>query len=68
MEEENAYFKAVVKDALDDLKKNDSAFVFYEEQAQEVINTMKKRGQEVECEFDGTFYRLHSITGKEKKK
>jgi len=41
MEEENSYFKNVVKDALDDLKNNKKAYVFYEEQVQAVKELFK---------------------------
>ena len=41
MEEENNYFKNVVKDALDDLKNNKKAYVFYEEQVQAVKELFK---------------------------
>lgn len=36
MEEENSYFKAVVKDALSDLKHKKNACVFYEEQVKAI--------------------------------
>lgn len=41
MEEENNYFKNVIKDALDDLKNNKKAYVFYEEQVQAVKELFK---------------------------
>ena len=41
MEEENSYFRNVVKDALDDLKNNKRAYVFYEEQVQAVKKIFK---------------------------
>ena len=37
MEEENSYFKAVVKDALSDLKHKKNACVFYEEQVKAIM-------------------------------
>jgi len=43
LEEENSYFKNVVKDAIDDLKHDKQAYVFYEEQVQAVKELFKKK-------------------------
>lgn len=42
-EEENSYFRNVIKDALDDLKHNRQAYVFYIEQVEEVKKQFKKK-------------------------
>lgn len=54
MEEENNYFKNVVKDALGDLKNNKKAYVFYEEQVQAVKELFK--GKLLVEKKDGIFY------------
>lgn len=55
MEEENSYFKNVVRDALDDLKSYGSAFVFYEEQVQAV---KEEYDGNVTVEEDNGIYKL----------
>lgn len=62
--EENSYFKAVVKDAISDLKHNGSAFVFFQEQVDAVKSIMKDIN--IQVHYDGTFFRL--ILNKEKNK
>lgn len=42
-EEENSYFRNVVRDALDDLKHNRQAYVFYIEQVEEVKKQFKEK-------------------------
>ena len=42
-EEENSYFRNVIKYALDDLKHNRQAYVFYIEQVEEVKKQFKKK-------------------------
>ena len=37
LEDENGYFKSVVKDALDDLKNNGQAYAFYQEQVEDFV-------------------------------
>ena len=54
LEEENGYFKSVIKDALDDLKHNKQAYVFYEEQVKAVQEIFK--GELKIKEQDGIFY------------
>lgn len=54
IEEENSYFRSVVKDALDDLKKNKRAYVFYEEQVQAVKELFK--GKLIVEKKDDMFY------------
>lgn len=62
LEEENGYFRAVVKDAISDLTSSGVATVFLEEQA----NYIKKEIPTVKVKYDGTFYKL-SITEEERK-
>lgn len=62
--EENSYFKAVVKDAISDLKHNGSAFVFFQEQVDAVKSIMKDIN--IQVHYDGTFFRL--TLNKEKNK
>lgn len=54
MEEENSYFKNVVKEALNDLKFNSRAHVFFIEQ----VNAVKEKfkGELKVEERDGVFY------------
>ena len=54
LEEENSYFKNVVRDALDDLKHNKQAYVFYIEQVDAVKKQFKGK-LKVE-EVEGVFY------------
>ena len=54
LEEENSYFKNVVRDALDDLKHNRQAYVFYQEQVDEIVKAYQKE-LKIE-EKDGIFY------------
>lgn len=54
MEEENNYFKTIVKDALSDLKYKKNACVFYEEQVEAVRNQFK--GEIKVIEKDDFFY------------
>lgn len=53
-EEENSYFRNVVRDAIDDLKHNKQAYVFYIEQVEEVKKQFKKN-LKVE-EKEGIYY------------
>lgn len=62
LEEENAYFKNVVKDAISELKNRGSTVVFFQEQVDAIENLFDK---ELSVEFDGTFYKL-SIKEEEK--
>lgn len=54
LEEENSYFKNVVRDALDDLKHNRQAYVFYIEQVDAVKKAFKGKLKVVENE--GVYY------------
>ena len=54
LEEENGYFKSVVKDAIDDLKHNKKSYVFYEEQVKAVRELFDKEIKVEEKE--GVFY------------
>ena len=53
-EEENSYFRNVVRDALDDLKHNKQAYVFYIEQVDAVKKAFKGKIKVVEDE--GVYY------------
>lgn len=54
LEDENGYFKSVIKDALDDLKNNGQAYAFYQEQVDEIVKAYPKE-LKIE-EKDGIFY------------
>lgn len=54
LEDENSYFKNIVKDAIDDLKHNKQAFVFFEEQI-EAIKEIYKEKFKVDYK-DGIYY------------
>lgn len=54
IEEENSYFKNVVKDAVKDLKNEKKAYVFYTEQVDAVKEIYK--GKIKVKEEDGIFY------------
>ena len=54
--EENSYFKVVVKDAINDLKHQGSAFVFFQEQVDAIKNIMKDTN--IKVYYDGTFFKL----------
>lgn len=54
LEEENGYFRAIVKDAIKDLKHNKRAFVFYIEQVDAIKQEYDKEIEVVE--EDGYFY------------
>ena len=54
LEEENSYFKNVVRNALDDLKHNRQAYVFYIEQVDAVKKAFKGKIKVVEDE--GVYY------------
>ena len=55
-EEENSYFKNVVRDALDDLKHNKQAYVFYIEQVEEVKKQFKGKEEIKVEEKEGVYY------------
>ena len=42
LQEENTYFRNIIKDAVSDLKKNNVAYVFYEEQVNEILKYFDK--------------------------
>lgn len=63
--EENSHFRAVVKDAIKELKNNGSAYVFFQNQVDAV---QKILNQEVEVKYDGDFYRLRIKNNKKNKK
>lgn len=53
--DENTYFKNVVKDAVEDLRNNKVAYVFFQEQVDAVKQMINK---EIKVSFDGTFYKI----------
>lgn len=54
MIEENGYYKSVIKEALEDLKKTGNAFAFSEEQVEDIKKAYTK---ELKIkEVDGIFY------------
>lgn len=53
--EENTYFKNIVMDAVDELKKHGKAYVFYQEQVNAIKEIIKKN---INVEYDGDFYIL----------
>ena len=55
LEEENAYFRSIVKDAVEDLETKGSTYVFFQEQVDAVKQMINK---EVKVSFDGTFYKI----------
>ena len=55
-EEENSYFRNVVRDALDDLKHNRQAYVFYIEQVEEVKKQFKGKEEIKEKKKEGIYY------------
>lgn len=55
-EEENSYFRNVVRDALDDLKHNRQAYVFYIEQVEEVKKQFKGKEEIKVEEKEGIYY------------
>ena len=55
LEEEDTYFRNVVKDAVEDLRNNKVAYVFFQEQVDAVKEIINK---EVKVSFDGTFYKI----------
>ena len=61
LEEENAYFRGIVKDAVEELKDKGATYVFFQEQVDAVKQIINK---EVEVSFDGTFYKIALIKEK----
>lgn len=55
IEEENNYFKNIVKDAIKDLKSNKQAFAFFEEQVIAIKESLKDKNIIVE-EKEGIYY------------
>lgn len=55
LEEEDTYFRNVVKDAVEDLRNNKVAYVFFQEQVDAVKQMINK---EIKVSFDGTFYKI----------
>ena len=55
LEEEDTYFRNVVKDAVEDLRNNKVAYVFFQEQVDAIKQMINK---EIKVSFDGTFYKI----------
>ena len=55
LEEEDTYFRNVVKDAVEDLRNNKVAYVFFQEQVDAVKQMINKK---IKVSFDGTFYKI----------
>ena len=51
----DTYFRNVVKDAVEDLRNNKVAYVFFQEQVDAVKQMINK---EIKVSFDGTFYKI----------
>lgn len=58
LEEENSYFKNVVKDAVNELKDKGNTCVFFQEQVDAIRKMIKG---EIKVNFDGTFYKIKLI-------
>lgn len=58
LNDENSYFKGIIKDALDDLKNKGSALVFYEEQVQAIKEVYEGN---IIVKEDNGFYRLSGV-------
>lgn len=55
LEEENAYFRGIVKDAVEELEDKGNTYVFFQEQVDAVRRIINK---EIKVSFDGTFYKI----------
>ena len=55
LEEENAYFRGIVKDAVEDLETKGNTYVFFQEQVDAVKQKINK---EVKVRYDGNFYKI----------
>lgn len=53
--EENTYFKNIVMDAVDELKRHGKAYVFFQEQVDMIKKIIKK---EIDVKYDDGFYTL----------
>ena len=66
--DDNSYFKAVIKDAISDLKKRGRAYVFFEEQVDYIKEYIKtKYNGIVKVENDGTIFYISSTNNEHKK-
>ena len=63
LEEENTYFRNVIKDALKDLRKKGVAYIFTEEQAKMLKKVCKK---ELTIEIEDGIYKVTMKKNKEK--
>lgn len=65
LEEENSYFKNVVKDAIKELKQEGRSFVFFQEQVDAIKEVL---GDNLDVKFDGTIFNLKIKEFDKKKK
>ena len=61
LEEEDTYFRNVVKDAVEDLRNNKVAYVFFQEQVDAIKEIMKC---DLDISYDGTLYKVSIKRGK----
>ena len=65
IEEENSYFKSVIRDAIEDLNKNGIAYVFSMEQVNAIKSQVKYN---IDINYDGGFYILKNEEMQSKRK
>ena len=65
IEEENSYFKSVIRDAIEDLNKNGIAYVFSLEQVNAIKSQVKYN---IDINYDGSFYILKNEKTQSKRK
>ena len=65
IEEENSYFKSVIRDAIEDLNKNGIAYVFSMEQVNAIKSQVKYN---IDINYDGSFYILKNEETQSKRK
>ena len=65
IEEENSYFKSVVRDAIEDLNKYGIAYVFSMEQVNAIKSQVKYN---IDINYDGSFYILKNEETQSKRK
>ena len=65
IEEENSYFKSVIRDAIEDLNKNGIAYVFSMEQVNAIKSQVKYN---IDINYDGSFYILKNEKTQSKRK
>ena len=65
IEEENSYFKSVIRDAIEDLNKNGITYVFSMEQVNAIKSQVKYN---IDINYDGSFYILKNEETQSKRK